>query len=169
MRYCGQRCLPEYIIERHSSRLPGVWAISYAMCNVQFRTMHDPNCYELRKISIAKCASVKCYRPKLFPSFKISLELSFSRIIHVHMLQKLSETSAQHMQFFPWSAYLPDITSFEHVWNLVGRRPAHDPRLAASKGKLWLQMQAIWNQSYYQTYYHYNHTIKICLTPCHVV
>ncbi|GFV48850.1 uncharacterized protein TNCV_641551 [Trichonephila clavipes] len=35
------------------------------------------------------------YSPKSFPSFKASLELSFSRIMHTHVLQRLFETSFQ--------------------------------------------------------------------------
>ncbi|GFU39772.1 hypothetical protein TNCV_1949621 [Trichonephila clavipes] len=33
----------------------------------------------------------------------------------------------------------------EHVWDMVGRRLARDPRPAASKDKLLLRIQAIWN------------------------
>ncbi|GFX31580.1 hypothetical protein TNCV_688281 [Trichonephila clavipes] len=33
----------------------------------------------------------------------------------------------------------------QHVWDLVGWRLAHDPRPAASKDKLLLLIQAIWN------------------------
>ncbi|GFV30794.1 transposable element Tcb1 transposase [Trichonephila clavipes] len=62
---------------------------------LRFRIMDDPICYELRLISIAKDTSGKCYSPKLFPSFKASMELSFSRIMHAHMMQKLFETSVQ--------------------------------------------------------------------------
>ncbi|GFV13593.1 hypothetical protein TNCV_67961 [Trichonephila clavipes] len=53
--------------------------------------------------------------------------------------------SAQHMQLFPWPAYSPDMSPIEHVWDLVGRRLARDPRPAASKDKLLLCIQAIWN------------------------
>ncbi|GFU63135.1 uncharacterized protein TNCV_3150551 [Trichonephila clavipes] len=109
--------------------------------------MDDPICYELRVISIAIGTSVKCCSPKSFPSFKTSLELSFSRIMHAHMLQRLFKTSVeyQHMQLLPWPAYSPDISSVEHVRYLFGRRLAHDPRLAASKDEFLLHIQAIWN------------------------
>ncbi|GFV23410.1 transposable element Tcb2 transposase [Trichonephila clavipes] len=50
---------------------------------------------------------------------------------------------AQHMQLLPWSAYSPDISPIEHVWDLVGRLLARDP--AASKDELLLRIQAIWN------------------------
>ncbi|GFW11780.1 transposable element Tcb1 transposase [Trichonephila clavipes] len=49
------------------------------------------------------------------------------------------------MQLLPWPAYSPDISPTEHVWDLVGRRLARDPRLAASKDELLLRIQAIWN------------------------
>ncbi|GFV66703.1 uncharacterized protein TNCV_2595231 [Trichonephila clavipes] len=46
-------------------------------------------------LPIAIGTFMKCYNPKSFPSFKVSLELSFRRIMHAHMLQKLFETSVQ--------------------------------------------------------------------------
>ncbi|GFX69536.1 hypothetical protein TNCV_1769051 [Trichonephila clavipes] len=52
---------------------------------------------------------------------------------------------AQHMQLLPWPAYSPDMSPIEHVWDLVGRRLARDPRSAASKDELLLRIQAIWN------------------------
>ncbi|GFV76692.1 uncharacterized protein TNCV_4729121 [Trichonephila clavipes] len=57
--------------------------------------MDYPISNELKLISIATATSMKCYNPKSFPSFKASMELSFSRIMHVHMLQRLFETSVQ--------------------------------------------------------------------------
>ena len=62
---------------------------------VKFRTMDDPICYELRLISKATGMSVKCYSSKSFPSFKACLELSFRRIMHAHMLQRLFGISVQ--------------------------------------------------------------------------
>ena len=46
--------------------------------------------------------------------------------------------SAQQVQLLPWPAY-------EHVWDLVGRRLARNPRPAASKDELCLPIRAIWN------------------------
>ncbi|PRD23957.1 UNVERIFIED_CONTAM: hypothetical protein NCL1_45017 [Trichonephila clavipes] len=57
--------------------------------------MDDPVCYELRIISIATSRSMKCFSPKSFPSFKASLKLSLSRIMYVHILQTLFDTSVQ--------------------------------------------------------------------------
>ena len=37
------------------------------------------------------------------------------------------------------------MSPIEHVWDLIGRRQARDLRLAASKHKLRLCIQAIWN------------------------
>ncbi|GFV12188.1 uncharacterized protein TNCV_1536851 [Trichonephila clavipes] len=108
--------------------------------------MDDPVCYELKVISIATSTSVKCYSPKSFPSLKASLEQSFSRIMHAHMLQKLFKTSAvQHMQLLPWPAYSPDISPIEHVWDLVGWHLARGPHPAALKDELLLRIQALWN------------------------
>ncbi|GFW82423.1 uncharacterized protein TNCV_3819031 [Trichonephila clavipes] len=112
---------------------------------VRFRIMDDPICYKLRVISIAAGTSVKCYNPKSLPSFKASLELSFSRLMNVHMLQRLFETSVQPMHLLLWSSYSPDMSPIEHVWELVGRRLARDPRPPASKDELLLRIQTIWN------------------------
>ncbi|GFY31686.1 transposable element Tcb1 transposase [Trichonephila clavipes] len=49
------------------------------------------------------------------------------------------------MQLFPWPAYSPDMSPIEHVWDLVGRRLARDPRPADSQHELLLRIQAIWN------------------------
>ena len=90
-----QSTLSNYIVAKH----PELWS------SARFRIMDDPICYVLRAISIATGMSVKCYSSKSFPSFKVSLELSFSRIMHVLMLQRVFETSiqliAQHMQLLP--------------------------------------------------------------------
>ncbi|GFX06070.1 hypothetical protein TNCV_446451 [Trichonephila clavipes] len=51
--------------------------------------------------------------------------------------------SAQSMQLLPWPAYSPDMSPNEHVWDLVGRRLARDPRPAASKDELLLHIQVI--------------------------
>ena len=48
-----------------------------------------------------------------------------------------------HMQLLSWPAYLPDVSSIEHVGYLDDRRLFRDPRPAASKDKIWLRIQAI--------------------------
>ncbi|GFW66802.1 hypothetical protein TNCV_3783721 [Trichonephila clavipes] len=67
--------------------------------------------------------------------------------MHAHMLQRLLRDfcSAQHMQLLPWPAYSPDMSPIDHVWDLVDRCLARDPRLAATKNELLLRIQAIWN------------------------
>ncbi|GFY02749.1 transposable element Tcb2 transposase [Trichonephila clavipes] len=102
--------------------------------------MDDPIYYELRVISIATCTSVKCYSPKSFPSFKASLELSFSSIKNTrsHIAKTVRDfCSAHHMQLLSRPAYSPDISPIEHVLDWVGRRLARDPRPTASKDALF--------------------------------
>ncbi|GFW12453.1 uncharacterized protein TNCV_817061 [Trichonephila clavipes] len=71
--------------------------------------------------------------------------------------------SAQHMELLPWPAYSPDMSSIEHVWDLVGRRLARDPRV--------LQRQKTNFCCAYKQHgiFFHKQTFKICLTPCHVV
>ncbi|GFX71762.1 uncharacterized protein TNCV_4132081 [Trichonephila clavipes] len=95
--------------------------------------MDDPIYYDLRVISIATGTSVKCNSSKSFLSFKAYLDLSCSRIMHAHMVQRLFETFVQPntCNFFPLSAYSPHISPIEPVWDLVGRCLARDPCPAA--------------------------------------
>ncbi|GFY22403.1 hypothetical protein TNCV_2176641 [Trichonephila clavipes] len=53
--------------------------------------------------------------------------------------------SALHMQNLPWSAYSPDMSHIEHVWDLIRQRLARDLSPAASKEKLLVRIKAIWN------------------------
>ncbi|GFV23158.1 transposable element Tcb2 transposase [Trichonephila clavipes] len=82
---------------------------------------------------------------------------------HPHVAKTVREfCSAHHMQLLPWPAYLPVMSPIEHVRDLVGRRLARDPLPAASKDKLLLRIQAIWNS-------HPQSDIQICLTLYHFV
>ncbi|GFU93602.1 transposable element Tcb2 transposase [Trichonephila clavipes] len=104
-RYDGEHSLPECVIERHSDLTPGVM---------------------VRQLSAL-------YSSKSFPSFKASLGLSLDNA-HPHVAKTIRDfCSAQHMQLLPWSAYSPNMSPIEHVWDLVGWRLARDPRPAASK------------------------------------
>ncbi|GFX40466.1 uncharacterized protein TNCV_1412761 [Trichonephila clavipes] len=86
--------------------------------------MDDPICYELREISIATGTFVKCYSPKSFLSFKASLELYFSRIMHVHMLQRLFEIHARD----PCPAVLNDelLLRLQAIWSFLPQADAQN-------------------------------------------
>ncbi|GFU62682.1 hypothetical protein TNCV_1518731 [Trichonephila clavipes] len=58
-------------------------------------------------------------------------------------LRVVSLATAQHMQLLPWTAYSPDMSPIEHVWDLVGRRLARDQRPEASKDELLLRIRAM--------------------------
>ncbi|GFW84588.1 transposable element Tcb1 transposase [Trichonephila clavipes] len=49
------------------------------------------------------------------------------------------------MQLHARPAYSPYMSPIKHVWNLVGQRLARDLVPSASKIKLLLRIQAIWN------------------------
>ncbi|GFW99026.1 uncharacterized protein TNCV_1782451 [Trichonephila clavipes] len=93
------------------------------------------------------CEVLSLYSSKSLPSFKASLELSFSRIIHAHMLQRLFETSVQPntCNFFLTLLICRIGHHLSTCVDLVGRCLARDPRPAASKDELLLRIQAIWN------------------------
>ncbi|GFW62242.1 uncharacterized protein TNCV_4421291 [Trichonephila clavipes] len=107
--------------------------------------MEDPIYYELRVISIATGTSV--YSPQSFPSFKASLELSISRIMHAHMLQRLFETSVHpNTGNFCLGLFIRRICRLSSIYEIwFGRRLARDPHPTASKDEIWVRIQAIWN------------------------
>ena len=125
---------------------------------VQLRIMGDPICYKLRVILTATVTSMKCYSAKSFPSFKSSLEVSFSRIMHACILQRLFETSVQpnSCNFF---LGLPihricRLLSTCRIWS-VGVSPLQKTNFCCAYKQ-------------YGIFFH-KQTFKICLIPCHVV
>ena len=93
-QFVGPWWPPECIIEWHSGWTSGVmvWgAILY----------HGWSNLLPSIISIETGTFMKCYSPKSFSSFKESLELSFSRIMHApHMLHRIFKTYVQLSNFF---------------------------------------------------------------------
>ncbi|GFV22429.1 transposable element Tcb1 transposase [Trichonephila clavipes] len=88
-RYAGERCLPGCVIERHIGLTLEVmvWgAISYHGRSNLLRIEGNINSRRYVREGL---------QPEVVPSFKASLEISFSRIMHAHMLQRLFETSVQ--------------------------------------------------------------------------
>ncbi|GFY14994.1 uncharacterized protein TNCV_235441 [Trichonephila clavipes] len=88
-RYAGELCHPQCIIERHNALAPGVmvWdAISYHGGSNLLRIAGNLNSNRYVR---------EVLQLEVTPSFKSSLELSFRRIMHAHMLQTLFETSVQ--------------------------------------------------------------------------
>ncbi|GFU85934.1 transposable element Tcb1 transposase [Trichonephila clavipes] len=116
----------------------------------RFRITEDPICYELRdNLNSNRYAREVLTAQSRSPSFKASSqELSFSRIMHAHMLQRLFETSVQPNTCNSFSLGLlirRDMSPTELVWNLVGRHLARDLRsITSSKDELLLHIQAIW-------------------------
>ncbi|GFY07927.1 transposable element Tc1 transposase [Trichonephila clavipes] len=106
-RYTGERCDPDYVIERYSGITLGVkvWgAISYNGLTNLIRIEGIPGAIfeqDNARPRVAKTVRDFC--------------------------------SAQHVQLLPWSAYSPD----KHVGDLVGRRLARDTYPAASKNEIW--------------------------------
>ncbi|GFW81186.1 transposable element Tc1 transposase [Trichonephila clavipes] len=103
--YAFERYLPECVIERHSDLTPRVTvrvAISYHGRSNLLRIEGNSNRY-IREV---------LYSPKSFPSFKASLELTFSRIMHSHMLQRLLFSPALNIVFFlKFSSFICSNTS----------------------------------------------------------
>ena len=134
-----QSALSNDIVAEH----PELWS------GVGFRIMDDRICYELMVILIAIGTSMKCcYSSKSFPSFLqgITRAIFQQDNAHPHIAKTVRDfCSVQHMQLFTWTAHSPDMLPIEHAWDLVDRRLARDERPAASKGELWLHIEAIRN------------------------
>ena len=89
---------------------------------------------------------MKCYTPKLFPSFKASLDPPFHQdIARNHVAKTVRDFCSPQAMQLPLSAYSLDMSPIEQVWDLIGRRLVRDPHPAASKDELWLPIQAIWD------------------------
>ncbi|GFW22668.1 transposable element Tcb1 transposase [Trichonephila clavipes] len=56
-----------------------------------------------------------------------------------------SYLDSQQVQLLPWPVYSPDMTSIEHVWDIIGGRLARDLRPVVSTDELWLRIQTIQN------------------------
>ena len=137
---------------------PELWS------GVRFRIVDDPISYELRASSIAIDVSLKCCNPESFLSFKASLELSFSRIMHAHMLQRLFETSVRSNA----CNFFLDLL-IRRICRLLSRRGIWLVGILLVIHVLLLQ-KAKFGCAYkqYGILFH-KQTFKICLTPCHVV
>ncbi|GFW82234.1 uncharacterized protein TNCV_3817151 [Trichonephila clavipes] len=83
----------------------------------------------------------------MYPFFKASLVLSFRRIMHIHMLQRLFEISVQPNTCNFFIGLL--IRRICHLLSpsgiCFGRRLAREPRPAASKDELLLPILEIWS------------------------
>ncbi|GFX20798.1 transposable element Tc1 transposase [Trichonephila clavipes] len=139
IRYAGERCLPECVLERHSGLTPRVmvWgAISYHGRSNFLRI--DSNFNKNRYVPEA-------LQPEVFLLFQGIPGVLFQKDnARPHIAKTVRDfCSAQHMQLLPWPAYSPDMSPIDHVWNLVGRHLSRDQRPAASKHELLLHIQAI--------------------------
>ena len=126
---------------------------------------NDPICYKLMIISIATGTSMKYFNSKSLSSFKASQELSFSRIMHAHMLQTPFQTSVPLNtcnSFFGLLHRICRLLSICGIW-LVG----------ISLEFCVLGLQKTNFVSAYKQYaiLFYNQTFKVCFDsmPCSIV
>ncbi|GFX20535.1 transposable element Tcb2 transposase [Trichonephila clavipes] len=142
-RYAGERCFPKCVIERHSDLTPGVmvWgAISYhGRCNL-LRIEGNPNSNRYSAVHGVLQLEVVLFLQGI-PGAIFQQDNA-----RPHVAKTVRDfCSVKHIQLLPMPTYLPDMLLFDYVWDLVGRCLTRDPRPAASKDKLLLCMQAIWN------------------------
>ncbi|KFM60109.1 Transposable element Tc1 transposase, partial [Stegodyphus mimosarum] len=133
-RYAGERHLPECIIERHSGRTPGVmvWgAIAYHRRSQLLRIVGNLNSNRyIREV----------LQPEAVPFLQSLPGAVFQQDNarpHTARIVK-SFFAAQQVQLLPWPACSPDMSPIEHVWDVIGRRLARDPRPVAFADELWL-------------------------------
>ncbi|GFW71582.1 transposable element Tc3 transposase [Trichonephila clavipes] len=137
--YASERHIPECIMERHSRRTPGVmvWgAIAYHGRSQLLRIVGNLN--STRYIN-------EVLQPQAIPFLQGLPGAVFQQDNarpHVAKTVK-SYLESQQVQILPWPAYSPDMSSIEHVWDIVGGRFAHDLRVVFSTDELWLRIQTI--------------------------
>ncbi|KFM71423.1 Transposable element Tc1 transposase, partial [Stegodyphus mimosarum] len=150
-RYAGERHLPECIIERHSGRTPGVmvWgAIAYHRRSQLLRIVGNLNSNRyIREV----------LQPEAVPFLQSLPGAVFQQDNarpHTARIVK-SFFAAQQVQLLPWPACSPDMSPIEHVWDVIGRRLARDPRPVASADELWAGngQQTIANVDQLKPYY----------------
>ncbi|GFT38050.1 transposable element Tc1 transposase [Trichonephila clavipes] len=138
-RYAGERHIPECIIERHSRRTPGVMvlgAIAYHGRPQLLRIMGNLN--STRYLN-------EVLQTQAIPFLQGLPGAVFQQDNarpHVAKTVK-SYLDSQQVQLLPWPAYSPDMSSIEHVWDIVGGRFARDLRPVVSTDELWLRIQTI--------------------------
>ncbi|GFV86167.1 transposable element Tc1 transposase [Trichonephila clavipes] len=137
-RYASERCLPEFVIERHIGLTPGfmVWgAILYYGRSNLLRIEGNLNINRYVR---------EVLQPEVVPFLQgLPRDIFQQDNARPHVTKTVRDfCSTQHMQLLPWPAYSPNMSPIEHVWDLVDWRLARDSRLAASEDELF---QAIWN------------------------
>ncbi|GFU45385.1 transposable element Tc1 transposase [Trichonephila clavipes] len=128
-RYAGERCLPECVIKRRSGLTPGimVWsAISHHGRSNLLQTEGNLNSNRYVR---------EVLQPEVIPFLQdIPGAIFQQNNARPHVAKTARDfCSAQHMQLLPSSAYSPDMSPIEHVWDLVDRRITRDSRPAPSK------------------------------------
>ncbi|GFU72656.1 transposable element Tc1 transposase [Trichonephila clavipes] len=136
IRYAGELCFSECVIERHSDLTPAVivWgAISYHERSNLLRI--EGNLKSNRYV-------VEVRQPEVVPVLQGMPGAIFQQDKTRPHFAKTARVfcSAHHMQLLSWSAYSPDMSPIEQVWDLVGRCLTRDPRPAASKDELLLRI-----------------------------
>ncbi|UYV64615.1 hypothetical protein LAZ67_3001324 [Cordylochernes scorpioides] len=56
---------------------------------------------------------------------------------------RISQQALQDVQMLPWPPYSPDLSSIEHVWDIIGRR-LHDLPQPRSEDELWQMVEREW-------------------------
>ncbi|GFY15648.1 transposable element Tc1 transposase [Trichonephila clavipes] len=137
-RYAGERYLPECVMERHRGLTPRVMVCSAISYNGRSNLLRiEGNLNSNRYVR-------EVLQPEVAPFLQGIPGVIFQQDnARRHIAKTVRDfCSAQHMQLL-WSAYSLDMSPIEHVWDLVGRRLARAPRLAASKDEHLLRIQAI--------------------------
>ncbi|GFW54668.1 transposable element Tc1 transposase [Trichonephila clavipes] len=130
VRHCvGEHCLPECVIERHSSLTPRVmvWgAISYdGQSNLlRIQSNLSSNRYFREVLQPEGVPFLQCIPGAILASI-------FAR---PHVAKTFRDfCSAQHMQLLPRPTYLPDLSPIKHVLDMVGRRLSRDSHPVVSR------------------------------------
>ncbi|GFW33960.1 hypothetical protein TNCV_286441 [Trichonephila clavipes] len=87
-RYAGERFLPECVIKQHGGLTPGITLLGAISNHGRSHLLRFEG-----NLNSIRYAHEVLHNPQSFPSFNASIDLSLSRIMYAHMLQRLLETS----------------------------------------------------------------------------
>ena len=139
-RYAGECYLRACILQRHRGPMPSVMVWGTIEYNMQSRLLHNEgNLNSNRYIR-------EVLQPDVLPFLQATPHAIFQQDnAEPHMARIVQAFfQRQWVSLLPWPAHLPDMSSIEHAWDMVGRRLIQQDPLAPTLDALWTRIQTAW-------------------------
>ncbi|UYV63067.1 hypothetical protein LAZ67_2003045 [Cordylochernes scorpioides] len=133
----GERSNPAAIVERPTVRQPGimVWgAIAYDSRSPLLR---------IQGTMTAQRYVDDVLRPVTLPYLQGVPNALYQQDNARPHTARISQRALQDVQMLPWPPYSPDLSSIEHVWDIIGRR-LHALPQPRSEDELWQMVEREW-------------------------